>query len=79
MLHIWDAIEADFLRDYHIVLMEQIDNMSWRYFLVLLHNLSPYGAVSMQIRAANDKKTTETTNDEDERAANKFFSSVLSM
>lgn len=79
MLHIWDAIEADFLRDYRIVLMEHLDDMSWRYFLVLMHNLSPYGAVAMQVRAANDKKNTETTEEEDEKAANQFFSSVISM
>lgn len=79
MLHIWDAIEADFLRDYRIVLMEQLENMSWRYFLVLLHNVSPYGAVSMQIRAASEKKNTDTTDSEDEKAANRFFSSVIAM
>jgi len=80
MLHIWDAIEADFLRDYHIVLMEQIDTISWRLFLVLLNNLSPYGAVATQIRAANEKNdVSNTTEEEDERAANQFFSSVLSM
>ncbi len=80
MLHIWDAIEADFLRDYRIVLMEQLDNMSWRYFLVLLNNLSPYGAVAMQIRAMNDKNdTSNTTEEDDERAANQFFSSITSV
>ena len=80
MLHIWDAIEADFLRDYRIVLMERIDEMSWRYFLVLLNNLSPYGAVAMQIRAASEKNNTaNSTEEEDEKAANQFFSSILSM
>lgn len=79
MLHIWDAIEADFLRDYRIVLMERIDHMSWRYFLVLMNNLSPHGSVAMQVRAAYEKKDTDTTEEQDEKAANQFFSSVLSM
>lgn len=79
MLHIWDAIEADFLRDYHIVLMEHLDGMTWRYFLVLLNNLSPYGAVAMRIRAENEKKDVETTDEEDKLAADRFFSSVMSM
>ena len=79
MLHIWDAIEADFLRDYHIVLMERIDHMTWRYFLVLLNNLSPYGAVAMKIRAENDDNDVETTEEEHKLAADRFFSSIMSM
>ena len=80
MLHIWDAIEADFLRDYRIVLMEQIESMTWRYFLVLLNNLSPYGAVAMRIRAANDKpEYSESGSNDDEKDANQFFSSLLSV
>ena len=80
MLHIWDAIEADFRRDYGIVLMEQIDHISWRYFLVLLNNLSPYGATAMRIRAEDNKKLTEnTTEEEDKRAADQFFSSILTV
>lgn len=80
MLLIWDAIEADFLRDYRIVLREQLDSMSWRYFLVLLNNLSPYGAVAMHVRSANDKTdTSNTTDEEDKQAANQFFSSMLSV
>lgn len=80
MLHIWDAIEADFLRDYRIVLMEQIESMTWRYFLVLLNNLSPYGAVAMRIRAANDKpENSESGSNDDEKDANQFFSSLLSV
>lgn len=78
MLHIWDAVEADFMRDYRIVLMEQIDSMSWRRFLVLLNNLSPNGAVAVRIRAENDK-SNETDNQTDEQAANAFFSSIVSV
>lgn len=79
MLHIWDAVEADFLRDYGIVLMEQIDLLSWRLFCVLLHNLSPNGAVAVRIRAASDKTNRETDEDEDKQAANAFFSSIVSV
>lgn len=78
MLHIWDAVEADFMRDYNIRLVEQLDRMTWRLFLVLLNNLSPYGAVAMRIRSMNDKKQ-ETDNDQDERDANAFFSSIVSV
>lgn len=77
MLHIWDAVEADFLRDYHISLMEQIDSMTWRLFLVLLNNLSPNGAVAVRIRAENEKKETDAKTDE--QAANAFFSSIVSV
>lgn len=78
MLHIWDAIEADFLRDYRIVLMEQIDFMTWRFFLVLLHNLSPNGAVAVRVRAENESNKT-TDEKTDEQAANAFFSSIVSV
>lgn len=79
MIHIWDAVEADFLRDYKIQLMDQIDDMTWRQFLVLLNNLSPHGAVAARIRAYAEKKDTETTEEQDEKAANAFFSSIVSM
>ena len=78
MLLIWDAIEADFLRDYGISLMGQLDHMTWRLFLVLLNNLSPHGAVAARIRAETEN-LTETTASEDEKAANAFFSSIVSM
>lgn len=77
MLHIWDAVEADFLRDYHISLVEQIDAMTWRLFLVLLNNLSPNGAVAVRIRAENETK--EPDEKTDEQAANAFFSSIVSV
>lgn len=75
----WDAVEADFLRDYHIVLMEHIDAMTWRYFLALVRNLSPYGAVAARIREAESSKTIETDDATDEEQANSFFSSVVSV
>ena len=79
MLHCWDAVEADFLRDYRIRLVEQIDNMTWRYFLTLVNNLSPYGAVAMYIRARDDKNEPSDDPADDEAAANAFFASVVSV
>lgn len=77
MLHMWDAVEADFMRDYGIRLVEQIDTMTWRQFHVLLHNLSPNGAVAVRVRAENDKQEENPV--DDEAAANDFFVSVLSL
>jgi hypothetical protein len=49
--------------------------MSWRRFLVLCRNLSPYGAVAMRI---SEKNTEEPDNEMDARqAAEEFFSSVV--
>lgn len=76
MLHIWDAIEADFLRDYRIRLVEQINHMSWRYFLVLLNNLTPYGAVATRVQTEKEKPSEDPADDEE--AANAFFASVVS-
>lgn len=79
MLHIWDAVEADFFRDYGIDLVEQLDHMSWRRFVTLLNNLSPYGAVAMQIRARNEGKNKERDEKDEEKAADAFFSSIMSL
>lgn len=76
MLHVWDAIEADFLRDYGIDLVKQLKSMTWRRFLVLLNNLSPYGAVATRIHELKEKQ--ESTPETDETAANAFFSSIVS-
>lgn len=74
----WDAVEADFLRDYHIILLERIDSMSWRYFLALVRNLSPYGAVAARLHEADNAK--EQNDDQtDEEQAKSFFSSVVSI
>lgn len=78
MLLIWDAIEADFLRDYRIDLIQQLDNMTWRHFLALLNNLSPQGAVAVRIRAELDSGNHNTAMD-DEEAANSFFASIASV
>ena len=79
MLHLWDAVEADFRRDYGITLVEQIDTISWRLFTVLFKNLSPYGATAF--RADELRKNNETGNSEDsgdEAGAADFFSRALS-
>lgn len=76
MLHIWDAIEADFMRDYRIRLVEQLETMSWRYFLVLLNNLTPYGAVAAKVQDLLKKPAEDDL--DDEAAANAFFASVVS-
>lgn len=78
MLLIWDAIEADFLRDYRIDLMEQLDHMSWRHFLALLNNLSPQGAVAVRIRAELESGAQNSTMS-DEEAANTFFAAIASV
>ena len=78
MLLIWDAIEADFLRDYRIDLIQQLDKMTWRHFLALLNNLSPQGAVAVRIRA--ELESGENNGGmSDEEAANSFFASVTSI
>lgn len=77
MLHIWDAIEADFLRDYRIVLMERLDHMTWRYFLTLMNNLSPNGAVAVRVRSELDSRNKDGSTDE--KQAEAFFTSIVSV
>ena len=49
--------------------------MSWRRFLVLCRNLSPYGAVATRI---SQQSTEEPVNEMDARqAAEEFFSSIV--
>ena len=73
----WSAVEADFLRDYQIDLVEQIDRISWRRFLVLLNNLSPKGAVAVQLLAKHNDD--DSTPEDDKAAADAFFAQVVSM
>ena len=55
--------------------MQQLAKMSWRRFLVLCRNLSPYGAVAARI---SQQRTEEPENEMDARqAAEEFFSSVV--
>lgn len=74
----WDAVEADFQRDYGIDLMEQIDQISWRRFTALFRNLSPYGAVAARADELRDHEDEEADARSDEAKATAFFSKMLS-
>lgn len=77
MIDIWDSIEADFQRDYGIDLSIELEKMTWRRFETLLHNISPYGAVSMRLEEAGKK---EKLKQEDEKLqADGFFRSIASL
>lgn len=78
MLHLWDAVEADFKRDYGIDLMEQIDHMTWRRFIVLFSNLSPYGATASKADMLRKQLEEEPDEETSEQQANDFFASILS-
>lgn len=71
-------MEADFLRDYGIDLMEQLDSMTWRRFVNLFHNLSPYGAVASRVEELRKKPAEDITEEEGRAQAASFFASVLS-
>lgn len=79
LLHVWDAVEADFQRDYGIDLMEQIDGLSWRRFTALFRNLSAYGAVASRVEEMRKKPHDAEISEQEGRAqAAAFFASVLS-
>lgn len=59
MLAIWEYIEADFRRDYGIILSRDLPHMSWREFLVLCHGLSPMGAVALHYKEARKEQQIE--------------------
>ena len=67
LLRIWDAVEADFQRDYGMDLLRELDYMSWRRFQVLLRHLSPFGAVA---RALEEERARGA---EGQEAAAAFF------
>ena len=50
ILENWDAIEADFQREYGIDLSQEMDQMTHRRFIVLLHNLGPESSVANRLR-----------------------------
>ncbi|MCE5343738.1 MAG: hypothetical protein LLF96_09200 [Eubacteriales bacterium] len=77
MIVIWDAIEADFRRDYGIILRDSITVMSWREFLVLLTNLNPRGAVSVRVQTEKDEIGNDPV--EDEAAASSFFAGIAAI
>ena len=56
-------VEADFQREYGIDLSKEIDNMSWRRFVVLLQNLSTNSIYVMHIRYET-KEAEDTMSDE---------------
>lgn len=58
--------------------MEQLDTLSWRRFVNLFHNLSPYGAVASRIEEIRKKPAEELTEEEGRAQAANFFASVLS-
>lgn len=71
-------MEADFLRDYGIDLMEQLDTMSWRRFTALFRNISPYGAVATRADELREQENEEADAVSDEAQATAFFSKMLS-
>ncbi|MBQ9009926.1 MAG: hypothetical protein IJ088_11430 [Clostridia bacterium] len=76
-MSLFDAIEADFRRDYGIDLLRELDGMSWRRFLVLCRNLSPYGAVAGRIQERDRDEPPESGTEDARQAAEDFFSSVV--
>ncbi len=77
MLLLFDALEADFLRDYGIDLVKALPEMTWRRFLVLTHNLSPYGAAAMRLQEMTERAPKGEA--AEKRAAERFFTSVTSV
>lgn len=57
--------------------MEQIDTMTWRFFLALVNNLSPWGAAAMRMQDNEDKP--EPDEQTDKQAADAFFARVVSV
>lgn len=52
--------------------------MTWRRFIVLFRNLSPYGATAMRADELRNKLDDEPDEDRDKSAAAEFFGNVLS-
>lgn len=70
----WSIIEADFQREYHINLEEDIWEMSWRRFLTLLNNLSGDSVYILTLQARKEGKVAIEMNDEESDALiNSFF------
>lgn len=64
MLAVWAYIEADFLRDYGIRLVDELPHMSWREFTVLLGGLNPFGALATHYDSALKQQREEETRTE---------------
>ena len=67
------------MRDYGIDLMDQLDHISWRRFLVLFQNLNPYGAVATRVQEMTDPKNKELEPEDDEKQAAAFFSQITTI
>lgn len=81
MLAVWEYIEADFRRDYHIDLAEALPHMSWRQFLTLLHGLSPWGALATHYEEAAKQWRLEQSRASDSPAPEqtRFWNLVASL
>lgn len=75
----WDAVEADFQRDYGIDLARQLDTMSWRRFKVLVANLNPYGAVASRMQIKEQNGEYDTDDETDKAQAEAFFRDIVSV
>ena len=81
MLAVWGYIEADFQRDYGLNLAVSLPHMSWRRFKILLHGLSPWGAVAIHY----DEAIKAQIADEERRTgqpsenANRFWGMIASL
>ena len=58
--------------------MEQIDHMTWRRFIVLYSNLSPYGATAAKADELRKTADEEPDKDRDREAAADFFGDIIS-
>ena len=66
------------MRDYGIDLMEQLDHMTWRRFVVLFSNLSPYGATASRADEERRKMDKEPDEEESRQNAAAFFGDITS-
>ena len=62
MVYDWVLVEADFLREYGIDLVHDLDGMSWRKFLALLRGLSPNSATVTATTSRIQFGSRETVN-----------------
>ncbi len=77
----WAYVEADFRRDYGIVLSDDLPRITWREFQALLQGLSPWGAVAMHWDAEAKKQRLDTENrtGQPSAAAQGFWQRIASM
>jgi len=77
----WAYVEADFRRDYGISLSDDLPGMTWREFQVLLHGLSPWGAVATHWdeEAKKQRLADEEETGRPSAAAQGFWQRIASM